>query len=450
MWDLILRLYHRFFGADCIPSHDAGYLEGDIVREIERFLLDTSVFEPEEGELPDMPLSARAHQRLNRLIDAGWFIREELGVRKFIGMHPVIVRLIDTLDEFAQEGPQFIAGQIQVIHSQLLRVQHDPKSQASGFHAAARECARLIKSLSATTFRVRDLIKAMSETHSTREYIERFFSDYISELYVRDYKLLRTENHPLRYRWEILAIISDLQHDEAKYNALLEGYRDIPTRSGEDRKEMLEVDFSLFSRLHDVDRFLRRLDETNNAATQRALAFLTYKLKASDRIDLVIDDTVKAVNQAEAINLPIWGNIIPQGPVLGNERLRMAPAKPEKPVRQPLKRRQMTLQERAEFVLRKAMASNRDTSVAALRHYVEQHLQIGQSLHSEHLPTNSVQNVVLYLVFAQLALMAKAQRNAIASHPLLRRLGVDVKPHTGRRTITPLWESPSFTITREK
>src|SRR3990172_5775443 len=205
-WDLLVRLSDRYFGPDSVPPYPDGYLHDQVVKEIERFLLDAGW--EDEGDEPTpavaTPLSIQANQLLARLVDTGWLMEEKVGLRRFVSMRPVVARFFDTVQQFVTEGPQLFGGNVLLVYNQLKSVSQDPKGQAGGFISAAQLCVRLINSLNATTLRVRDLMKELTQEAETPVFVRRFFSEHISELYVRDFKQLRTENHPLRLRYEII------------------------------------------------------------------------------------------------------------------------------------------------------------------------------------------------------------------------------------------------------
>ena len=79
-WDLLVRLFEHYFGPDAVPDYPDGYLHEKIVREIERFLLDSgweSELDSDDGESAT-PLAIQANQLLTRLVDTGWLCEERV------------------------------------------------------------------------------------------------------------------------------------------------------------------------------------------------------------------------------------------------------------------------------------------------------------------------------------------------------------------------------------
>lgn len=451
-WDLLVRLSERYFGPDSVPPFPDGYLHEQVVKEIERFLLDAGWEEEESGEAPPVatPLSIQANQLLARLVETGWLMEERVGLRRFVSMRPVVARFFDTVQQFVTEGPQLFGGNVLLVYNQLKSVSQDPKAQAGGFVSAAQLCVRLINSLSATTLRVRDLMRELTLEGETPVFVKRFFSEHISELYVRDFKQLRTENHPLRLRYEIIELVNGVSQEGPSRAALLAGYADLPGNKPGEEEEQLERDVQRFRRLLDVEKFLDRMDRVMDAATQRAIAYLGYRLKASERIEEVLADTVKAVIETDEAGLPLDGRLLTPTPLLGEERLRMPVEPPRKPVRTALRKREMTVHERAMHMLRKAMIAHRDTTPAAIRRYVEAYVSPGKTLAATSLPVKKVEDAVSYLVLSRLAGITNRNPAAIRRNPLLRSLEFDVSSVEGKRADTSHFNTLDFKVTRRK
>ncbi|MDO8926515.1 MAG: DUF5716 family protein [Sideroxyarcus sp.] len=449
-WDLLVRLYENYFGPDAVPDYPDGYLHEKVVREIERFLLDSGWENESDGDAGELatPIAVQANQLLGRLIETGWLCEERVGLRNFISMRPSVARFFEILQQFTNEKPQLLGGNVLMIYNQLKGVKQDPKGQAAGFVSAAQLCVQLISSLSTTTLRVRDLMKELTNEEATPVFVRRFFSEHISELYVRDYRQLRTENHPLRLRFEILELVREVTQDDSIKSTLLRGYADLPGARAGEEEEALDRDVRRFRQLLDVEKFLDRMDNVIDAATQRAIAYLGYRLKATERIEEVLSDTIQAINKAEAIGLPLEGKLISPDPLLSEERLRMPPLPPQKPTRTPLQKREMTVHERAAHVLRKAMLKHREVSPASMKRYVEAHMKPGTSIEATDLPLEKVEDAVAYLGLLRLAGISTRHPKSITRNPLLRNLDFEVTLVEGDRFDGEYFNTPNFRITR--
>lgn len=317
-WELFVRLSERFFSPDSVPPFPEGYLLDQVTKEVERFLLD---HDWDDGEdVSDTPIASKAAELVTRLADTGWIIKEKIGMRTFISMRPTVMRFFEALQQFATEGPQHIGGSIQLIYSQLQNVQKDPQGQAAGFATAAQVCSRMINSMNATTIRARDLMKDLIKESTTPGFIKRFFTEHIGELYVRDFKQLRTENHPLSLRFEIIYLVTDVTSNETQRAKILAGYMEMSGLCLADAELALDRDVDRFRRLLDVETFLERMDRVMEAATQRALAFINYRLKASDRLEYIIEDTLGAIDRMEKLGIEVEGRLLSAPSVVSEAR----------------------------------------------------------------------------------------------------------------------------------
>lgn len=449
MWDLIGRLAQQFFGPDCIPPHADGYLHEQITKEIERFLLDAQWEDEERGEILATPLNIQANNLQERLVTTGWLMEDRVGARVFVSMRPVVARFFETVHQFVEDGPPLIGGNVQLVFNQLRSVVESPREQAQGFISAAQLCVRLIHSLSATTLRARDLIKELLRENETPAFVRRFFGEHISELYVRDFKNLRTENHPLRLRGEILDMVSQVTTEPVARAELLAGYATI-AKSSEVPEQMLDRDIRRFERLIDVQQFIDRMDQVMEQAGRIAASHLEYRLKATDRIESTIEDTIRALQRAETLGIDVEGSLFAPVGLVSEARLRLPTPAPVKQVRQPMRKREMTLQERAAQLLRREMTRHRDSSPKVLQAYVASHLKPGEVLPAHSLPVDKVEDAVAFLALVHIGSIARHSPRAIQQNPLLRRIDFEVEllPFPARIQ-TPLFDAPDFVIRRK-
>lgn len=447
-WTLLERLADRFYGPESIPPHPDGYLHHQVSKEIERFILDEGWDSEAIGDVfqQGTPLSVQSNQLLARLVDTGWLVEVTVGLTQFVSMRPSVASLFDVLRSFVEEGPKLVSGDVLLIFNQLKSVLADPKGQASGFVSAARICAQLINSLRHTTVRARDLIEDLSRENDMPVFVRRFFTEHISELYVRDFGTLRTENHPLRLRYEILEMVSNITLDEGNRAALLSGYMELGFPAGEE-EQFLERDISKLRRLLDVEKFLDKLDRVIDNTTSRAVSFLSYRLQASERIEEVLEDTIRAVIATDRVGLELCGSLLTPGPIMGDDRLRLPPRAPIAPMRVALKKREMTPYERAMCELRREMIAHRDTTPSAARRYVQRHLVPGKPVSAGALPVHGVEDAVSFIVLGRLSVMATKHPELFKRNPLLRNLGFDACLVDGR-VDTEYFTTNDFTITR--
>lgn len=448
MWELLERLYNIFFGPDAIPPQEDGFLQRDLTIEIERYLQNSLPWQDDGEELTEnAPINLQANLILNRLIDTGWLKAERIGVRSFISMHPTVLRLFETLSQFVHEGPQLIGGKVQMIYNQLCNVIENPTAQAQGFQSAAQESIRLINTLNATAVRVKDILANLGQKDETQIFVQRFFGEYVSTLYVRDYQQLRTENHPLKHRWEIVTMVESLRDDPDKRRNLIQGYAEISRPKNEDPELMFENDVQRFLRFVDIERYLDRLDHSVNEATRRSVAFLTYRLKTSDRLELSIDHAITAVLNSTKNGFYIEGRLIPPGQCLSEDRLRQPIIKGKAQPKILIRKREMTPREKALVTLRMVMIKNRIVSEKTLLTYLDKNMGSRQEIESSDFEIKTVEDACAFLTLSKLALHQQAsKRSKKPMHGLLKAIPIEIESQFGERTISPLIDGPLFKI----
>jgi len=76
---------------------------------------------------------------------------------------------------------------------------------------------------------------------------------------------------------------------------------------------------------------------------------------------------------------------------------------------------------------------------------------VGEAVKAADLPTREVEDAVAFVVLMRMAAIAKSNPQAMRGNPLMRQLGF--KPtmeQDGARVDTELFNTPDFTVTREK
>lgn len=449
-WNLLLRLYDRFFGPEAAPPEGDGYLQRSVTLEIERYILDVTDWTAEDVEdRPDTPLAVRSNIYYRLLVNAGWLREDRIGVRNFVIMPTTVQKFLELLRQFAEEGPQIIGGKVQLIYNQLRQVVLDPAKQASGFHEAALQARQLISILSATTMRVREAMDLLATQETTAAFIRTFFDDYIGQLYIRDYHELRTENHPLRHRWEIINAALSLRDDPEKRKTMV-AYYQVAFRCAttEEAEEKFEKDVSRFLMFKDIDSHLNRLNSSVDRATSRALAYLQYKLRTQGHLDRLLNGAITRLTKPENPAQPTMGML--PGALLGESRLPTAARKDGPPERTTMVKKVMTIEQQAMIRLKRAMKMSREVTVAQVADYLNANLAVNATIHSDVLPINTIHEFCLFVVVSRLALASR--NHAVAghkAHPMLmglRNFRFECQP--GQWTDNAYLQVPKFTVTR--
>lgn len=382
-WPLLLRLQDQFFGPDAITTPVEGFRHRSITLEIETFLRETGGWVEDEDDPPGTPLNALANNIKNRLVSSGWLYEERTGVRVFVYMPTGVQKFLELLRQFAEDGPQFVGGKVQSIYNNLFAAVKDPAQQAGALNEAAKVCRQLVGSLGTIKARVREVNTQLAAQPTTAAYVRSFFNEYITKIYIADYHELRTENHPLRHRRWIVQTARSLREDPLR-SQFITAYRNtLRLENDDEATRQLETDIGRLLLFERIDGVLDALNDSVSSATQRALANIDYKLRTRDRFGDMLRKTIKAVLAADAAHVPIEAPFA-AGPMFAESRLAppVEPPTPRERVR--VRRPRITLEQRAELFLRRAMQQHREVTPRKIAAYLSKEL-------GEHSSTTSDQ-----------------------------------------------------------
>lgn len=400
-WALLCRLYEKRFGPDAPlpPSH--GFSVREIAQDIEDELLTQDIWEIEEGYLPETPVNIRALQVFHRFEEAGWLRLEKHGVEKRVSMRPTVNQFLTILVSFAETGPVFLSGKIRSID---LNIQQIVESKAGGdtLSETAEQVRNLLEHVRNTGTNIRDIMEALAHETTTADYVRRFFSDYIEQVFIGDYRELRTKEHPLSRRQQIIRTVEELSSSESNRARLITWYE--TKRCPGDRRKaeiFLEKDINRLLELNRIDEYLDRLDDEIRRANRRALAYLDYRLRSLRPVDHLVKQAIAAALER---NIPELSDPFPPGDMISGERL----AEPRKTVdRAPpssLRRERPSDEQiaRAHVMLRAREA--RSVTLPKLAEFVVGHLSGADTVSGETLNLTTVADVRAYQALAGLGL----------------------------------------------
>ncbi len=318
-------------------------------------------------------------------------------------MRPVVGAFFELIRGFAEDGATIVAGEVQMISSSLEAAYRDPEGHSAAFAAAARKTRELITHLNHTSVRVQELMTHLAQSETTALYLKDFFEAYVSQIFIADYHQLRTTNHPLHSRSDILERAALIKHDPEKLAALKRGYfkhRSNATLAEVERQ--LEKDFKRLQRFDDVEIYLDRLDAGVARATRQAITYLQYKLRTPGQLETLLRQVAEAAVKADDAGRPLMMPFLP-GPMFSEGCLR----KPKGP--KPLRRKsylnthQIDPLQQAFMNLTRAAGEARTIDSLAFENYLEAHCPRGRVTPSESLPVNGVKDLLVLQSFGLIA-----------------------------------------------
>ncbi len=292
-WTLLCAMHTRRFGPDAPLAPSDGFTHREITRDLEEILyaLDWAVDDEED---PSTPLGVRANNLLQQLVDWGWLREDRRGLEKRITMAPTVSQFLSELVRFAETGPVFVAGKIRSIELNVMAVANG--AGGDSLAEAAESARNLIEHIRNTGLNVRDVMSALTPDLATGEYVRRFFSDYIESIFIGDYRELRTREHPLARRLQILDVLERVVCAGEIYERLTVWYQ--KNMAGGDRVRavrILERNLDRIRELSRIDEYLERLDDEIRRANKQAAAVLDYRVRALRPVDVAVDAAIASI-----------------------------------------------------------------------------------------------------------------------------------------------------------
>lgn len=299
-WGLINDLYEGLFGPDATDSEGGEAIRKIVLNRARDFL----ILNPELSEETGTDLVTNASAYVENLIEKGWLIPNRHGAREYLHMNQQVSGLLASLRQFAEDGPTDVGGEVQAIYATLNSVLQDPANNAVGYKQAAKMALGLFSKLNSTTIRARDVLNELNQEAELAGFLNGFIENYITDVYIADYKELKTSNHPLRHRWAILDIVETLQTSDESREALLATY--FKTENDPERAQYtFDRDTQRLRKFADIDRYLSRLDESVATTIRRATSQIHYRLRGQDEIEPMIAHLITAIKEADDAGAPL-------------------------------------------------------------------------------------------------------------------------------------------------
>ncbi|OGS99025.1 MAG: hypothetical protein A3F73_10440 [Gallionellales bacterium RIFCSPLOWO2_12_FULL_59_22] len=400
-WAMLCRLHDKRFGPDAPlpPSH--GFAVRDLMQDIEDELLMQDMWEEEEGHTPGTPIAIRSNAVFNYLADSGWFRLERHGVEKKVTMRPAVSQFLTVLVSFAETGPVFVSGKIRSIDLNIQQVA-EGKAEGDTLAETAEQARNLLEHVRNTGTNIRDIMDSMNVEITTAQYVQRFFNDYIEQVFIGDYRELRTREHPLSRRPQILRTVEEL-HGNEQHRARLISWYEAKRCAGDRRKaeQLFEKDIYRLFELRRIDEYLDRLDDEIRRANRRALAFLDYRLRSLRPVDHMVK---RAIAAALSNQLPILGDPFPAGEMVCGESLAEPRKQNERSVPSILRRQVPSDMQLAKSRIMLRARESRSITLPKLAEYVHRQLDGQTSITNDVLSLDSIRDIRSYQTLASVGL----------------------------------------------
>jgi tetratricopeptide (TPR) repeat protein len=443
-WSLLCRLHEKRFGPDAPLPPSRGYPTKLIVQDIIEALEFEDVWDNEDAaDVGNTQIEVRAYAVFNRFYECGWFRIEQPRFEKKVTMQPAVSQFLTMLISFAETGPVFVSGKIRSIDANLQMV-IDGNATGDSLTEAAEQARNLLEHVRNTGTNIRDLMESLHQNISTAQYVQQFFSGYIERVFIGDYRELRTTEHPLSKRAQILTRIEDIRESQAHRQRLITWYENKRTPGDIQKAERLfERDLNRLSELQRIDEYLDRLDDEIRRANKRALAFLDYRLRSLRPTDTMIKLAITSVIEQ---GVPLMADPFPPSEMISEDRL----AEPRKAIERaaPSVLRKVVVSDeqiaRSRIMLR--ARANRTVTFLGLSTYAKTQLEGKDSLNSDELVINSISDVRMYQALSTLSLQMSASSRKMQMDAIGMTRGFRVEINGDLETPHPHISSLPFKI----
>ncbi|WP_223473285.1 MULTISPECIES: Wadjet anti-phage system protein JetA family protein [unclassified Pseudomonas] len=413
-WSLLCYLYRRRFGPDAPLPPSRGFAPRDLLQDVEDHIRYAPDWHLEDGDGPGLSVDQRASNYFRRLVQAGWFRTEKHGLAQTISMAPPVNQMLTLLIDYADKDPVFVSGKIHSIDALITKVM---QGEGGGdlFREAAEQCRNLLIYIRTTGTNVRDLMASISTQETTADYARRFFQDYVVNMFIGDYKELRTQEHPLAKRPHILQAVEKLA-TIPEHRAKLMNWYITRLADGDEARAAAAFgrDLRRLEELNRVEEYLERLDDEVRSANKCALIVLQYRLQTIRPIDDLLRQAIDGL-LGSGLEGGFEGAMDALPQVFAPDALMSAArlAQPRKEIQRlppaPLRKAVLSEHTRAVGNLVRRAQERRRITPAKLRDYAKAALGEHDKVKSQDLPVDSIENLRAYQSFNSLATALKSK-----------------------------------------
>src|SRR5690606_22080306 len=311
-----------------------------------------------------------------------------------------LAQLLGTLVEFAGRGPTFVSAKIRSIELQLQQVV-DGRAGGEALDEAADQARRLLSSLAAMSLQVRDLMPELVRSETTAQFARQWFERYVAQFFIRDYADLHRADHPLARRAQILLMVQEIEAGPLR-EEIAAWYREHVAEGEEARaRQLMQRSLMRLRELERIDEYLARLDEDMRQANRRALAFLDYRLRAPDRLDVLLHRAARGALAAPeaALRMPIGPGLL-----MDAAQLRPPRRRPQPIPRSANSNARPSAEQVARLGLLRRMKRVRLVTAEDMAGYVGRQLPPGGRVESSAMQVESIRDLRAYQTLLTLAL----------------------------------------------
>lgn len=338
--DILMNLYHAFFD-ESADFEDAHLFDSRVRDCIRNTFIDIKVWVDEESGNPvdvmDIPdIGGQVYRIYDRLVSTGWLNVERIGHKNHVFMTPRVIELLEFLESAGGDEIREVGESVLGIYSSLKTIvegrvtQQDMVAGLRGTERNSRAFARRMNRIAAN---MRDISERIGEMLLLKDKTNAYFEQFINNTSFIELQDIKSNNHPFRYRWDILALIRKIEHDPEVNQRFIDALRQ--DSSVDDPAFALNSMLSVVQRIFsNADVMSERIDKNNAKLSKRFADAVRYNRRTrtdtKEKLEQAIQDISKA-HPSHLVNLP---NRLPYVFAFSEDGLHK-PKKARPPVRPP-------------------------------------------------------------------------------------------------------------------
>ncbi|WP_240338995.1 Wadjet anti-phage system protein JetA family protein [Novosphingobium sp. BW1] len=306
---LILWVYRAFFGEHYTNPVRKDDLVAFIATQIDRLsdIADDFASDAANADASQNPLKVYL-----KLRQAGWLVEHSRGYVEMVDLDASVSMLLETLSAIEEGEAVHFGGTIAALESVIERLGDDPFDKASSLADAALRARRFQQHLSAIIGNLRAHEQRIVADPQPTQILARFF-DFVEDVLIADYRVIKTTNNPFRHRNRIIQMISDYEHDAEVVAAFAQGYQaqglatnpeTATSRVRQHLDQVKRIFDAAEERLDDIDAFRSRLEQRiartvsyMNEIDGSSLLRVTHLLRDASALPLEWDDAVEVPSE---------------------------------------------------------------------------------------------------------------------------------------------------------
>ncbi len=306
---LVLWIYRAFFGENYANPVRKDDLVAFIATQIDRLsdIADDFASDAANADASQNPLNVYL-----KLKQAGWLVEHTRGYVQMVDLDASVSMLLETLSAIEEGEAVHFGGTIAALESVIERLGENPFDKASSLADAALRARRFQQHLSAIIGNLRAHEERIVSDPDPTRILARFF-DFVEDVLIADYRVIKTTNNPFRHRNRIIQMISDYEHDAQIVAAFAQGYvaqglagsLDLAvSRVRQHLGQVKRIFDAAEERLDDIDAFRSRLEQRiartvsyMNEIDGSSLVRITHLLRDVAGTPLAWDEPVEVASE---------------------------------------------------------------------------------------------------------------------------------------------------------